>query len=89
MALFLHRLSVFGLFVMDSLPPNDPNSNGNGNGAGKEAPYDGRNRAGGSRGGNNGNQPMDVLGNMQDSPVVVVMFLFGLINWLMRERCVC
>jgi hypothetical protein len=77
---------------MDSLPPNDPNSNGNGGNrspAGKEAPYDGRTNGGRGRDGRPGNQPMDVLGNMQDSPAVVAMFLFGLIHWLMRERCVC
>jgi hypothetical protein len=82
---------------MDSLPPNDPNRNGGGNNnnnhsqqppAGKEAPFDGRNGRG-QRDRANPGEPMDVLGNMQDSPVVVAMFLFGLLHWIMRERCIC
>lgn len=65
-----------------------------GNAGKKEAPYDGqsnrrsqRDRA--NQGNNANNGPMDILGYMQDSPVVAAMLLFGLIHWLMRERCIC
>lgn len=76
---------------MDNLPPNDPNrGNNNNNNANqngrraKEQPYDGRRRQ------NNGNgQPMDILGNMEDQPAVVIMFLVGVAAWFLRERCVC
>jgi hypothetical protein len=72
---------------MDSLPPNDPNrSNPPAGGAlsAKETPYDGsrsprRNPA----------EPMDAIGDMQDSPMVVAMFLVGVVTWFLRERCVC
>ena len=74
---------------MDNLPPNDPNRNNDSNGrqAAKEQPFDGnrRNRNGG---GNNG-EPMDIMGDMSDSPAVVVMFLVGVAAWFLRERCVC
>lgn len=82
--------------VMDSQPPNDPNRNndgGNNNNhnsnqrRGKEQPHDGR-RRGGSNGQQDG-QPMDILGDLSDSPAVVVMFLVGVAAWLLRERCVC
>ena len=80
---------------MDSMPPNDPNrNNGNGNGgrqAAKEQPYDGsrRNRNGGGNNGQEDGQPMDIMGDMSDSPAVVVMFLVGVAAWFLRERCVC
>mmetsp|Transcript_23483 Transcript_23483/g.30652 ORF Transcript_23483/g.30652 Transcript_23483/m.30652 type:complete len:81 (-) Transcript_23483:247-489(-) len=80
---------------MDSLPPNDPNNNNNNNNNNhrnvKEAPHDGTNRRrqnGGSQG-ENDNGEMDVLGNMQDQPVVVAMFLIGIASWFLRERCIC
>lgn len=80
---------------MDSLPPNDPNRSGGGGNnraqqppAGKEAPFDGRNGRR-QRDRANPGEPMDVLGNMQDSPAVVAIFLFGLLHWIMRERCIC
>ena len=83
---------------MDALPPNDPNRNNNNNNnnqsAGKEQPYDGRrsqrNRQ--NHGTNNNGQDggtMDVIGDLQDSPIVVVMFLVGVATWFLRERCVC
>jgi len=87
---------------MDSLPPNDPNRNNNNNGNGravvKEAPYDGRSRRSQrNRGGRDADgagahregEPMDVLGNMEDSPAVVAMFLVGVVSWFLRTRCVC
>ena len=79
----------FAASKMDSLPPNDPNRNNDNNGrqAAKEQPYDG------SRGNNNNanedRQPMDIMGDMSDSPAVVVMFLVGLAAWFLREQCIC
>jgi hypothetical protein len=32
---------------------------------------------------------MDIIGNLDDSPAVVVMFLVGVAAWFLRERCVC
>ena len=32
---------------------------------------------------------MDVMGDMRDSPVVVAMFLVGVVAWFLRERCIC
>lgn len=73
---------------MDSLPPNDPNRNNNS----KEQPFDGR-RSQRNRNSNGQQQQqeetMDVLGNMEDSPMVVVMFLVGVAAWFLRTRCVC
>ena len=84
-------------FIMDSLPPNDNNNNNNNNNNGrrlKEQPWDGRSAGrGGSTAGAGGStqdgQPMDIMGNMNDSPAAVVMFLVGVAAWLLRERCVC
>jgi len=77
---------------MDPLPPNDPNRNNNGNNnnvAAKEAPYDGRrSQRNRQRQGQSG-ETMDVVGDLQDSPVVVVMFLVGVASWFLRERCIC
>ena len=77
---------------MDALPPNDPNNNDNhrnvgGGGASptKEAPHDGSRRTGGGRDG----QPMDIVGDLSDSPAVVIMFLVTVAGWFLRERCVC
>eukprot|EP00535_Pseudo-nitzschia_heimii_P008618 CAMPEP_0197178526 /NCGR_PEP_ID=MMETSP1423-20130617/3780_1 /TAXON_ID=476441 /ORGANISM="Pseudo-nitzschia heimii, Strain UNC1101" /LENGTH=81 /DNA_ID=CAMNT_0042628291 /DNA_START=81 /DNA_END=326 /DNA_ORIENTATION=+ len=81
---------------MDSLPPNDPNrNNGNGNGNGnnngrraaKEQPHDGSRSGRGGR--QDDGQPMDIMGDMRESPAVVAMFLVGIASWLLRERCVC
>ena len=76
---------------MDALPPNDPNNGGgnnNDNSGRKEAPYDGR------AGGNGGSAaadgaPMDIIGDLRESPAVVVMFLVGVASWFLRERCMC
>ena len=72
--------------IMDSLPPNDPNNNRNSSGRqnAKEIPHDGRNRRG-----VNANGEMELFGDLQDSPVVVMMFLVGVASWFLRERCVC
>lgn len=42
------------------------------------------------RGGNAGQEegaPMDVLGDLSDSPIVVVMFLVGVVTWFLRDKC--
>jgi hypothetical protein len=77
------------LSIMDSLPPNDPNNhNNNQRPPTKEAPFDGR--QGSNNGQNQGNgAPMDMLGNLEDSPAVVAMFLIGVATWFLRERCIC
>ena len=77
---------------MDSLPPNDPNRNNNnnednGSRDAKEQPFDGSRRNNGN--GHQDGQPMDILGDMNESPAVVMMFLVGVAAWLLRERCVC
>lgn len=71
---------------MDSLPPNDPNNNRpNSSQPTKEAPYDGSRR--GRQTDTDGR--MDVIGDLQDSPAVVAMFVVGVLSWFLRERCVC
>jgi len=60
----------------------------------KETPYEGRGRQNGRNGNNNNadandGEPMDVMGDMRDSPVVVMMFLMGVASWFLRERCMC
>jgi len=80
---------------MESLPPNDPNRNNNGNNqnngnaAGKDTPFDGRGRQRSGSNNNNNNGTMDFFGNMEDQPVVVMMFLVGVATWFLRERCIC
>jgi hypothetical protein len=71
---------------MDSQPPNDPNRNNNGVPQ-KEVPYDGRSRR--NAGQNQGDAPMDIIGDLSDSPAVVIMFLIGVASWFLRERCAC
>jgi len=76
---------------MDSLPPNDPNNN-RPNGVSKEQPYSGHASNGGANRRSQrqrDGETMDVIGNLEDSPVVVAMFLVGIATWLLRERCVC
>ena len=65
---------------MDLLPPNDPNQNNNPGGNHHARRKDDAAQA---------DAPMDVMGDLRDSPVVVVMFLIGVASWLLRERCVC
>jgi hypothetical protein len=75
--------------TMDNLPPNDPNRGGNNNNENRRAkdqPYDGRRRPNNNDG---RQQPMDIMGNMEDQPAVVMMFLVGVAAWFLRERCVC
>jgi hypothetical protein len=71
---------------MDPQPPDDPNNNNNNQNRPKDLPYDGRQRNG--RPAQNGD-PMDIMGDMRDSPAVVVMFLVGVAAWFLRERCLC
>ena len=63
---------------MDPLPPNDPHRNlNNGQIQGKaDARQD-------------GGAELDIIGNLQDQPIVVVMFLIGVATWLLQERCSC
>lgn len=77
---------IRSLYTMDPLPPNDPNRN-NSRAAAKEIPHDGR-RGQRNRQTQNGDT-MDVVGDLRDSPVVVMMFLVGVASWFLRERCVC
>jgi hypothetical protein len=75
--------------VMGPPPPNDPNNNGHNNARQKELPYDGSNRRNRNRRPAQGDAPMDIMGDMRDSPAVVVMFLVGVASWFLRERCLC
>lgn len=68
--------------MMDSTPPNNPHNSGNA----KQAPYDGRPRR--SQRARQPEQTVDVVGNAEDAPIVVAMFLVGLAGWFLRERCV-
>ena len=65
---------------MDPLPPNDPNRPPHGQIQGKGDPtaHD-----------QNGAAEMDIIGNLQDQPIVIVMFLIGVASWLLQERCTC
>jgi hypothetical protein len=77
---------------MDSQPPNDPNrgndnNNNNNRKAAKEIPFDGRQRGDGSA--QREGETMDVMGDLRESPAVVMMFLVGLASWLLREKCIC
>ena len=65
---------------MDPLPPNDPNRNTN--------PHEGQIQGKADPTGNAGAE-MDIIGNLQDQPIVVVMFLIGIASWLLQERCIC
>jgi hypothetical protein len=70
---------------MDALPPNDPNQNnndGNNRHVAKPDPMGGANRR-------DGNTEMDIIGNLQDQPMVVIMFLMGVASWLLKEQCTC
>ena len=73
--------------AMDSQPPNDPNRNNPlnnvGRGAEKEQPFDGQNRR------NGGDDSMDVIGDLRESPAVIMMFLMGVASWFLREKCMC
>jgi len=73
--------------MMDSLPPNDPNRNNNNGrqpGGAKEQPYDGSNRNSGDN-----NAPMNIIGDLNEAPAVVMMFMVGVAAWFLREQCVC
>ena len=74
---------------MTTLPPNRPNNNNNSNGraVAKEQPYDGRRRQ--RQPPTNADGTMDAVGDLQDSPMVVAIFLMGVLSWFFRERCVC
>jgi hypothetical protein len=76
----------FSAYMMDSLPPNDPHRNSNTNNHNSTTPSKGdpsstRDPA------NDG--PIEVFGDIQDSPIVVAMFLLGVVTWFLRERCIC
>jgi len=74
---------------MDSLPPDDPNPNQNQAGKIKDVPPDGRRL---SRRGPmvnaSGEREMEII-DLRDQGVIVIMFLIGLVNYLLRERCTC
>jgi len=76
---------------MDSLPPNDPNRNNHSGrqGAAKEQPYDGSSRNNGDNNGQQDGQSMDIIGDLNEAPAVVMMFLVGVAAWFLKERCVC
>lgn len=73
---------------MTTLPPNQPNNNSNGGSSAKEQPFDGRQRRR-QTDRTNDDGTMDAVGNLEDSPIVVAIFLAGVLSWFFRERCVC
>jgi hypothetical protein len=72
---------------MTALPPNRPDNNQQIAAPTKDAPPDGRRSQRSRQVDQNGH--MDMVGDLQDSPVVVAMFLLGLVSWFLRERCIC
>lgn len=69
---------------MDQLPPNGDNNNNQGP-PGKGDPN------GNERGrGRDGVREMDFIGNdIRDQGAVLVLFLMGVVSFLLRERCTC
>jgi len=65
---------------MDALPPNDPNRNGR---------NDNNDSGGKDLNDNKKDDTVSMLGNLEDSPVVVAMFLISVASWFLRTRCVC
>lgn len=70
---------------MDALPPNDPNPNNNAGDNSRTTKPDPM--GGGERRGEN--SEMDIIGDLQDQPMVVIMFLMGVASWLLKEHCTC
>ena len=61
-----------------------------GNGSGTPPGGSGSGGGGKDVANNRPKEPMSIFGDMRDQPVVVVMFVIGLISYLMRERvCTC
>ena len=73
------------------MPPNNPNDNNNQDRArGKLDPSDGGRQANRGGGGSLNEQgEMDMVGDLRDQGMVVMLFLMGVANWLLRERCTC
>ena len=73
------------------MPPNNPNDNNNQDRArGKLDPNDGGRQANRGGGGSLNEQgEMDMVGDLRDQGMVVMLFLMGVANWLLRERCTC
>ena len=72
--------------MMDSLPPNDPHRNSNNDMSQSSTPKGDPNCTTPQR---DPNAPIEVFGDIQDSPMVVAMFVVGVITWFLRERCIC
>jgi hypothetical protein len=82
------------IFKMDIQPPNDPNRNNNNNNNNNDHQSDPKHKhnaksAAGERNNSNNEAPMGIMGDLNDAPAVVVMFLVGVVTWFLRERCVC
>ena len=69
------------------MPPNNPNNGNNDRVRGKDDPSGQRGRDG--RGRLNENGEMDIIGDLRDQGFVMVLFLMGLANYMLRERCTC
>ena len=70
---------------MDVLPPNDPNRNNNNNNTTNPSTT----KSDPTSNSPNNNAPIEVFGDIQDSPIVVAMFFVGVVTWFLRERCIC
>lgn len=76
---------------MDSLPPNDPNRNSNNNNnnhSSSSAAAPVGKQVDGEAANDNG-RPMDVMGDLRDSPFVAVMFMIGVVTYFLQETCPC
>ena len=69
------------------MPPNNPNNGNNDRVRGKDDPSGQRGRDG--RGRLNENGEMDIIGDLRDQGFVMVLFLMGLANYMLREHCTC
>lgn len=68
--------------MMDSLPPNDPHRSSK-NHTARPKSVEGQQ----PQQQQTGERHMDLLGNLEDSPAVVAMFLIGVVTWFLRDHC--
>jgi hypothetical protein len=78
------RHQFLSTLKMDTQPPNDPNRNNNNHN--HDAKHS---KSIGTNNDNPNDAPMDIMGDLNEAPAVVVMFVLGVVAWLLRERCVC
>lgn len=82
--LFPSLVTNLSTLKMDTQPPNDPNRNNNNHNHNAK-----HSKSIGTNNDNPNDAPMDIMGDLNEAPVVVVMFVLGVVAWLLREQCVC